>query len=71
MPLDMDPGQDHDANLLAAFLENRLSPAERREMERHLAECRDCRETLALGGEQNWRQHHAAQEMHANGPSIS
>jgi hypothetical protein len=47
VPVDIDPGQDHDANLLAAFLENRLSPDERREMERHLADCRDCRETLA------------------------
>jgi hypothetical protein len=48
VPVDIDPGQDHDANLLAAFLENRLSSDERREMERHLADCRDCRETLAL-----------------------
>src|SRR6478609_2872930 len=29
------------------------------------------RETLALGGEQNWRQHHTVQECHANGPGTS
>jgi len=48
VPVEMDPGQDHDTNRLAAFLENRLSSDERREMERHLADCRDCRETLAV-----------------------
>ena len=38
----------HDLNSLAAFLEGRLDPLERREIERRLADCVDCRETLAV-----------------------
>ena len=37
-----------DANLLAAFAENALSKRERTAVTRHLADCADCREMLAL-----------------------
>jgi anti-sigma factor RsiW len=53
VPVDTNPGQEHDANLLAAFLEDRLSPPERRAVEGHLADCRDCRQTLATWGMAN------------------
>lgn len=37
-----------DAELLAAFLEAGLSPAERERVERHLAVCASCRETVGV-----------------------
>jgi Photosynthesis system II assembly factor YCF48/Putative zinc-finger len=40
-----------DANLLAAFTENRLHGREREELFAHLAECADCRQIVALSSE--------------------
>jgi anti-sigma factor RsiW len=36
-----------DAEELAAFVDGRLAAAAREKMERHLAECTDCRELFA------------------------
>jgi photosynthesis system II assembly factor YCF48-like protein/putative zinc finger protein len=42
-------GSEHpDANLLTAFAEQALSPAERETVSQHLAACGDCREVVAL-----------------------
>lgn len=40
--------EDHDTNLLAAYLEGQLSEDERSRVVSHLARCRQCRETLAM-----------------------
>jgi hypothetical protein len=40
-----------DANLLAAFSENRLHEREREDLLAHLAECADCRQIVALSSE--------------------
>jgi hypothetical protein len=40
-----------DANLLAAFSENRLHGREREDLLAHLAECADCRQIVALSSE--------------------
>lgn len=39
--------EEHDVHRLAAFLEGRLEGAERDEMVAHLAQCADCRQTIA------------------------
>jgi hypothetical protein len=45
----LEKSADHpDANLLAAFAENRLYKRERAAVVNHLAQCTDCREYLAL-----------------------
>lgn len=41
---------EHDLNLLAAFLEDRLDQQERTRLVEHLAECAECRGTLAVMG---------------------
>lgn len=40
-------GLDHDLNRLAAFVEQRLEPAERAAVVQHLATCAECRDVVA------------------------
>ncbi|HTO88204.1 MAG TPA: zf-HC2 domain-containing protein [Thermoanaerobaculia bacterium] len=47
MTPEQDPGEPHDLNQLAAFVEGRLAPEERRSVERHLTGCESCRAALA------------------------
>jgi hypothetical protein len=42
------PPVDHDLNLLAAYMEDRLDPSERARFVSHLASCNECRSTLAV-----------------------
>jgi hypothetical protein len=47
--------QEHDLNLIAALLEGRLDGGEKARVQAHLADCQQCRATLALlakGGDQ-------------------
>jgi anti-sigma factor RsiW len=37
-----------DENLLAAYADHCLTPEEQRQVERHLSECRACRQVIAL-----------------------
>lgn len=40
--------QEHDLNLIAALLEGRLDDSEKAQVQAHLADCAQCRATLAL-----------------------
>lgn len=54
------PGLCPDANELAAFLEDRLTPAERTCFEEHAADCTPCQEALALALQLDAAEEHSA-----------